>query len=204
MDEIRDGDPLPVEVEKYMGVNKKDMFGRPPNYILKYDQLDNLRRNISNEISERRASPLYASMSIVDGDVVSAGQIVSSVSPKNIGGVIKSLSTAINNIELRSPFKIDHPVVHVGDYPATGPDDHDNSFPTDDSNADSRPEHEKNPIEARDMGEMDADGADKSDSTSLIGRVRSIVRSCICHSDCAEFWWETVNETVWYDCGCYY
>ena len=207
-----------VHIEQYKKENRREQqegTDRPPDYVIKYDQIESIRAKIKDELTARRNSPLYKNLSVVDNTNVHPGDVVkasTNLDPKALGTVIKSLAGQINNIKIQNPLKKTNTI--TGDYERGKSNVVSTGYSTEDHYSDSRPK-EGTMIEASDMGEVDPNGTDERPrvhkrSTAMSGRTQNIVQGCICHSDCFDFWF--VNEpdpcaycgANWYDCGCDY
>lgn len=210
-----------VHIEQYKEENRREQqegTNRPPNYVIKYDQIESIRAKIKDELTARRNSPLYKNLTVVDNTNVRHGDIVkasTNVDPKALGTVIKSLARQINEIKITNPLKTTNTI--TGDYEPGKSNVGSTGYSTEDHYSDVRPE-EGTLIEASDMGEVDPNGTDERPrvhkrSTAMSGRTQNIVQGCICHSDCFDFWF--VNEPDpcsyssgggggGYTCGCNY
>jgi len=221
---------IPIEqfnVEDYEENGPREPSGgRPPDYVLKYDQLENIRLNLVNEIAKRRTSPLYNGMSLTEISGIKIKDLVEAKNPKDVGMLMNAISEAINNISYSNP--VSSGMTMIGDY-----DHSKEEYPTDEepferaiSQKDPLPDEfeDNHLVEASDLGELEdvaVGGKDrkvvKIDPASMSGRVQDIFRGCICHSDCFEFWFEETStpigsgcahtvryEGVSYSCGCNY
>jgi hypothetical protein len=225
-----------VDIEQYKEENRREQqegTDRPPNYVIKYDQIESIRAKIKDELTARRNNPLYKDLSVVDNTNVHPGDIVKgspdTIDPKALGAVIRNLASAINNIKITNPLKTTNTI--TGDYEPGKSNVTATGYSTDKHYSDIRPhtydggtvKTEDNPvagewnhiINASDMGDV-ANSGDPSrpnvqkNVNSMSGRTQYLVQGCICHSDCFDFWFENVPDPCahcigyWYDCGCDY
>lgn len=207
-----------VDIEQYKEENRREQqegTDRPPNYVIKYDQIESIRAKIKDELTARRNNPLYKSLSVVDNTNVHPGDIVKAstdLDPKALGAVIRNLASAINNIKITNPLKTTNTI--TGDYEPGRSNVTATGYSTDNHRSDTEP-LSGTQIDASDMGDV-ANSGDPSRPNvqknvhSMSGRTQYLVQGCICHSDCFDFWF--VNEPdpcahcigYWYDCGCDY